>query len=60
MKFNTNAMPRQATGLKKSQGQWTVEMDELWSFVDQKKTKRWGWLALDVLTREIVGCHIGT
>jgi IS1 family transposase len=34
-------------------------MDELWSFVDDKGKKQWVWLALDVVTREIVGCHIG-
>jgi IS1 family transposase len=34
-------------------------MDELWSFVDNKGNKEWVWLALDVATREIVGCYIG-
>jgi len=33
--------------------------DELWSFVDDKGNKQWVWLALDVATREIVGCYIG-
>lgn len=37
----------------------TVQMDELWSFVDDKGNEQWVWLALDVETREIVGCHIG-
>jgi len=31
----------------------------LWSFVDRKGNKQWVWLALDVVTRAIVGCHIG-
>ena len=34
-------------------------MDELWSFVDNKGNKQWVWLAMDVDTREIIGCHIG-
>jgi IS1 family transposase len=34
-------------------------MDELWSFVDDKGNKQWVWLALEVETREMVGCHIG-
>jgi IS1 family transposase len=34
-------------------------MDELWSFVDDKGNKQWIWLAIDVATREIVGCYIG-
>lgn len=34
-------------------------MDELWSFVDDKGNKQWVWLALDVTTREIVGCYVG-
>ncbi len=37
----------------------TVQMDELWSFVNDKGNEQWVWLALDVETREIVGCHIG-
>ena len=37
----------------------TVQMDELWSFVDDKGNEQWVWLALDVETREIVGCSIG-
>ena len=34
-------------------------MDELWSFVDNKGDKQWVWLAMDVKTRAVVGCHIG-
>ena len=37
----------------------TIECDELWSFVDNKKNKQWVWLALDADTREIVGVHMG-
>ena len=33
-------------------------MDELWSFVDDKGNEKWVWLALDVVTREIVGFYI--
>jgi IS1 family transposase len=36
-----------------------VQMDELWSFVDNKCNQQWVWLALDAQTREIVGVHIG-
>jgi len=36
-----------------------VQIDELWSFVDDKGNKQWVWLAQDVTTREIVGCYIG-
>ena len=36
-----------------------VQMDELWSFVDNKGNQQWVWLALDAQTREIVGVHIG-
>jgi IS1 family transposase len=28
-------------------------------FVDDKGNKQWVWLALDVATREIIGCHVG-
>ncbi len=37
----------------------TVQMDELWSFVDDKDHDQWVWLALDAETREIVGVYIG-
>jgi len=30
-----------------------------WSFVDRKGNKQWVWLAMNVATREIVGCTIG-
>ncbi|OCQ89140.1 transposase [Limnothrix sp. PR1529] len=34
-------------------------MDELWSFVGSKKQKVWIWLALDAVTREVVGMVMG-
>ena len=43
----------------KPQGALRVQMDELWSFVDDKGNKQWVWLALDVITREIVECPVG-
>jgi insertion element IS1 protein InsB len=45
--------------LPKAKGRLTVQMDELWSFVDRKGNKQWVWLAIDADTREIIGCHIG-
>jgi IS1 family transposase len=32
----------------------SLQMDELWSFVDNKKNKQWVWLAIDSDTREIL------
>lgn len=43
----------------KKRGKLTIQCDEAWSFVGNKKNKQWIWLALDVTTREIVGVHIG-
>ena len=40
-------------------GQLTIECDEMWSFVGNKKNKQWIWLALDIETREIVGVYVG-
>lgn len=37
----------------------TIQLDELWSFVGNKTNKQWVWLAMDVSTREIVGCYVG-
>ena len=36
-----------------------LEWDELWSFVGNKRTQCWLWLALEVETRLVVGCAIG-
>ena len=31
----------------------------MWSFVGSKRNKVWIWLAIDSLTKEIVGVHVG-
>ena len=49
-------VPKQAQVLPKEKGQLTVQMDELWSFVDSKNNKQWVWFAMDA---EIIACHIG-
>jgi IS1 family transposase/transposase-like protein len=50
---------QQVNVLPKAPGRLRVQLDELWSFVDDKGHEQWVWLALDVGTREIVGCYIG-
>jgi insertion element IS1 protein InsB len=50
---------RTASVTPKAKGKLTVQMDELWSFVDDKGNKQWVWLAMDADTREIIGCHVG-
>lgn len=52
-------VPQQVQVMPKPQQRLTVQMDELWSFVDDKGNEQWVWLAIDVRTREIVGCYIG-
>jgi insertion element IS1 protein InsB len=52
-------VPRTASVIAKAKGKPTVQMDELWSFVDNKGHKQWVWLAMDTDTREIIACHIG-
>jgi IS1 family transposase/DNA-directed RNA polymerase subunit RPC12/RpoP len=53
------AVPKTADVVPKAKGNLNVQMDELWSFVDNKGNKQWVWLAIDADTREIIGCHIG-
>lgn len=53
------SVPEQVEVSAKPKKPLTVEMDELWSFVDEKDNEQWVWLALDVATREIVGIQIG-
>lgn len=36
----------------------SVQMNELWSFVENKGSQQWVWLALNAQTMEIVGVHI--
>lgn len=50
-------MPRKAVVIPKAKGKLTVQLDELWSFVDHKGNKQWVWLAMDAKTREIIGGH---
>jgi insertion element IS1 protein InsB len=40
-------------------GRLTLECDELWSFVGNKRRQVWVWLAINRDTREIVGVAIG-
>ena len=52
-------VPNQVDIIPEPKDKLTVQMDEIWSFVDNKKNKQWVWLAIDADTREIIGCHIG-
>ena len=52
-------VPQVAKVMPKAPGKLSVQMDELWSFVDDKGNKQWVWLAIDTHTREVIGCHIG-
>ena len=36
-----------------------IQADEMWSFVNRKKGKRWIWIAYDPVHRLVVACHIG-
>ena len=46
-------------GLAQKKGRLTIQCDEMWSFVANKKNKQWVWLALDIETKEIVGVYVG-
>lgn len=51
--------PRQVNISEKTRGKLIIECDEMWSVVDSKKNEVYIWLAIDLNTREIVGCFIG-
>jgi IS1 family transposase len=36
-----------------------AEVDEMWSFVQQKANKQWIWLAMDAKSRQIIAFHVG-
>jgi IS1 family transposase len=44
----------------KPKGPLTIECDEMWSFVKNKNNNYLIWLAKDVITKEIVGVHVGS
>ena len=52
-------IPRQIRGSVKSPGRFTIECDEIWSFVDSKKNEVYIWLAIDRDSRKIIGCFVG-
>ena len=37
----------------------TIQLDEMWSFVNSKQNKQWIWLAIDADSCEVVGVFIG-
>jgi IS1 family transposase/transposase-like protein len=53
------SIPRELIVKSKKKGRLTVECDEMWSFVGNKKNKQWIWLAIDRDTREIIGVYVG-
>jgi IS1 family transposase len=53
------AVKREVEVKSKKKGKLTIQCDEMWSFVGSKGNKQWIWLAIDVLTKEIVGVYIG-
>jgi insertion element IS1 protein InsB len=53
------AVKREVQVTSKKKGKLVIQCDEMWSFVGFKGNKQWIWLAIDVLTKEIVGVYIG-
>jgi insertion element IS1 protein InsB len=53
------AVKREVKVKSKKKGKLTIQCDEMWSFVGNKDHKQWIWLAIDVLTKEIVAVYIG-
>lgn len=43
----------------KKNGPLRLQLDEAWSFVQNKENKQWIWLAFDADSKEIVGMHVG-
>ena len=51
--------PQEIVVTSKKKCRIDIEMDEMWSFVDNKRNKQWIWLAIDRSTREVVGVFVG-
>ena len=54
------SVPQELIVIPKKKGRLTIECDEMWSFVGNKKNKVWIWLAIDRDTREIIGVYVGS
>ncbi len=37
----------------------TLEVDEMWSYVGNKKNQQWLWLVMEAKSRQIIAFHIG-
>ena len=37
-----------------------IQLDEMWTFVQNKANKQWLWLALNPVNRQIVAFHVGS
>lgn len=37
-----------------------IQLDEMWSFVQQKTNKQWLWLALNPVNKQIIAFHVGS
>jgi IS1 family transposase len=53
------SVPKQADVSNKNKGRFTVQCDEMWSFVGMKSNKQWVWLAIDADSKESIGCYVG-
>ncbi len=53
------AVSQTAEVMPKPKAPLTVQIDELWSFVDHKGNKPWVGLAINAVPREILGCVVG-
>ena len=53
------ALPRFANSINPAQGDDVLELDELWSFVGNKKRQVWLWIALCRRTRQVVAYTLG-
>ena len=51
-------VPKVVNVTSKKKGKLRLQCDEMWSFVGSKGNKQWIWLAIDALTKEIVGVYI--
>jgi insertion element IS1 protein InsB len=59
VKKKISKLPKIEETLKEPEVGDTVEADEIWSFVGNKKNKVWLWLALCRRTRQIIAFFIG-
>ncbi len=52
-------LPKLSESLLPADPEDTLELDEMWTFVEKKENAKWIWIALSRCTRQVIAFHVG-